>query len=464
MALSTAAAAVVAFGDLDRQTVGLLVIALTVSLLMCGVHVAPALALPGLLGIWNLAGPKGVASLLEEIPHSSVASWSLSVIPMFILMGLVLQQTGITAVLFDAARQWIGRVPGGLAVATVVSGAGMSAGSGSTLGVTFALGRIGIPEMIKARYSPRLATGSVAMAGTLKLLIPPSITMVIYAGIAQTPVGPQLLAGVVPGVILAVLFTVVIMIWAKVRPVDAPAVDMSGYTTRSRLRAAVRTWPLVLLAVIIIGGMYSGVATATEAGALAAFTAIVLGAWSIRRDGPRQLLLRLGTALGHTVAAVAAIMLLLVGVHIMTRVAALSGLAQELTGFVSDLGLSRVGLLLCLVVVFVVLGMFMDELAMMLLTVPILIPVLNQLDIDLLWFGVFMGLMCEIGMVAPPVGLLSFIVHGIAQDREVNLGVRISLGDVFRGVMWFVFVAIVFVVVLIAVPQIALWLPQASMG
>ena len=454
--------ATVLFADLERLTVGLLVLFLTVLLLLCGVHVAAAMALGGLLGIWKISGAVGVEHSLSTIPHTSVASWSLTVIPMFVLMGVVLHRTGITAQLFDAARQWLGKMPGGLAVATNFSGAGLAAVSGSTIAISFALGRVAIPEMIRARYSPSLATGVVAMSGTLGQIIPPSVIMVIYAGVAQTPVGPQLLAGVVPGVLLAVLFGLMITARATVNRDLAPPADTSTFTLATRMRSLATVWPLPALMVVVIGSMYIGVTTATEAGALGALGAILLGVWTGRRDGIRSIAASLVRSLGETVAAVAAIMLLVISVHILTTLIALSRLAQEVAGFIADLGLGRVGLLLGLIVLYFVLGMFMDTLAMLLLTTPILIPVLESVNVDLIWFGVFAVLMAEIAMVTPPVGVLSFIVHGLAQNKDVNLGTKISLADVFRGISWFVAVALALVVLLIFVPDLALWLPNSS--
>lgn len=451
--------AIVVTMPMPRQTLGLIVLAITICLMMAGIHIAIAMMLPSLIGLWILGGDRTLAFAMESIPETSTASWSLSVIPMFILMGMMLTQSGIAKTIFDAAKQWIGVLPGGLGVATIFAGAGMSAASGSTLGVTYATSRIGIPEMLRANYSAPMATGTVAMAGVLKMLIPPSITVVIYAGIAQTPVGPQLLAGVVPGLILALLFAFLITVRAKFKPEIAPPIDTSSFTWRTRLIATARSWPVFLLLVIIVGGLYSGVTTATESGALAALATILVAAWLNRRDGARAFVKHLAIAMMETVAAVSSLMFLIISVSILSLFISTSGAVQTASNFITALGLSRTAFLLILVLMYVVMGMLMDELAMILLTVPILIPVLAAFDIDLIWFGVFLILLCEVGMVMPPVGLLSFVVHGIAQKPEVNLGHHISLFDVFRGVFWFVVVTIALIVVLIFVPDLATWLP-----
>lgn len=462
VAASIGLAITILYAPLDRSTVGLLGLAMTVSLMMTGVHIAVSMALPAVIGLWAVGGEPSIVYAFEALPHDAAASWTLSVVPMFVLMGLVMHQTGLTTVMFEAAKQWIGMLPGGLAVTTILAGAGMSAASGSTLAVTYATSRLAIPEMLRAGYAKSFAAGTVAMAGVLKMLIPPSITVVIYAGIAETPVGPQLLAGIVPGLVLAVLFAISIVVRTRINPDLAPAIDTSEYTWKTRLVATGRAWPAAVLVAIIVGGLYLGVTTATEAGALAALTAMVIGWWLTRRDGCAAYVRAMGTAFAHTVAAVAAIMFLIIGVKLLTLFIALTGVVQEVSTFITGLGLSRVAFLLVLVVMYVLMGMFMDELAMMLLTVPILLPILAVYDINLIWFGVFLILLCEVGMVVPPVGFLSFVVHGIAQRPEVNLGTPISLMDVFRGVFWYVVVAIGLIIFIIFVPELALWLPELS--
>ena len=460
--VSAALAALVLFFPMERQVLGIVMLVLTVTLMMMGVHVAVSLALPSLLGLWAIGGAQSVAYALEQVPKNSAASWILSVIPTFIFMGLMVSRSGIAAIIFDAAKQWIGRIPGGLGIATIFAGAGMSAASGSTLGVTYATSRMGIPEMLRSGYQPRMAVGTVAMAGTLKMLIPPSVTVVIYAGIAQTPVGPQLLAGIVPGLVLAALYALLILVRVKMNPALAPAVDLASTTWRTRFVALVRAWPVALVVLIVVGGMYSGVATATEAGALAALATILISGWMRRRDGFKSFVKLVGVSIVMTIGSVAAIMLLIISVNILTVSMASTGVVQAVSQFVVDLGPSRTVFLLVLVVMYLVMGMLMDELAMMLLTMPVLVPILEMYEVDMIWFGVFLILLCEVGTVVPPVGMLSFVVHAVAQQEDVNLGHKISLVDVFRGTAGFVAVALAFIVFLIFVPELVLWLPRLS--
>lgn len=447
------------FGPFVREAVGGFAIAMMLVLIFLKVPVGIALTAPGLLGLVALRGSDAAISLLGTLPYNEVGTWQLSVIPMFVLMGLLLWKSGITEKMYDAARHWLGWLPGGLAIGTNTAGAGLAAVSGSTVGTTYALARIGIPEMLKSGYDKRLAIGAVVVAGLPGQLIPPSIFLVVYAGIAQVPVGPQLIAGVGPGLLVATCFGLMILALSVVRP------SLAGHGHQARetvpwgvkLRSAASIWPVPALIAVVIGGMFSGVVTATEAGAAGAFGACLLTLWYRRKDKP------LGAVTGaatETVATVGSIFLLLVGAYALSRLLAISGIGSGFSTWVSDLGLGRVSFLLLLVVAYLVLGMFMDPLSTMLLTVPLLIPTLTAMDISLLWFGVFVVFMAELAIVTPPVGLLSFIIHKIAQDPEVNQGQRISLGDVFASIVWFLPVTLVICVLLILFPEVATFLPD----
>lgn len=446
---------------MSRQAVGAIVIAFVILLIFVGIPVSLALIGASILGLWALGGTKVLNSTLQYAAFDAANSWSLSVIPMFILMGILLWKSGLTNSAFDAARQWFGKFPGGLAVATNFAGAGLAAGSGSTIGISYAVGRMAIPEMLRAGYRPALATGTVAAAGTLGQVIPPSIMLVIYAGIAEVPVGPQLMAGVVPGIILAVAFTVMIVSVALIKPSVAPRVNLAGVTWGTRLRSLVGVIPIVAVVLIVVGGLFAGLFTATEAGAFGMLAALIFGvAQHLRRHRSGRAALRMvWESVVTTVASTAGIFLLLIGVEILTRVIALSRIANDLAVFITDMGLSRVGLLLFLIVLYLILGMFMDTLAMMLLTVPVLLVPVTALGVDPLWFGVFIVIMAEIGLLTPPLGMLTFIVHRLTEDREVNLGKRISLTEVFKGVLLFVVAALAVVLLLIFLPDLVTWLP-----
>jgi len=459
-------AAAMLWGDLPKQIVGLLTVVLSIVLLLMGIPVGVAMFGAALLGLYALSGMRVVTSTMEGVAYDATASWSLSVIPMFILMGMIMWKTGLTNSAFEAARRWLGWLPGGLAVATNFAGAGLAASSGSTIGITYALGRVSIPEMLKSGYHPQLAVGSVAAAGTLGQIIPPSLLLVVYAGAASLPVGQQLLAGLIPGILLAVAFGVVIVMQSVLRPGLAPAVDMSGISWAMRWRSLIGVLPIGIVVLIVIGGLFAGIFTATEAGVFGMIAALIFGvAHQLLAGTPlRAIGAMIRDSLIGTLTGTASVFLLIVGVAVLTRAMALSQVPNFIATEVAELGLGRVELLLILIVAYLILGMFMDTLAMMLLTIPVLMQPLMSVGVDPLWFGVFLVVMAEVGLLTPPLGVLTFIVHRIASDPEANLGREISLGTVFLGVLPFALTAIFVVLLLIAFPGIVTWLPGSSAG
>jgi len=452
--------------------VGFFVVFLMISLMLLKIPIAVAMIASAAPGLYLLASQRALEGSLQEIVFTSFASWSLSVIPMFVLMGIVLGKSGLMSGAYDMARKWLAWLPGGLAVSTNLAGAGMAATSGSSIGNAYAIGRVAIPELLKSGYRPSLALGSVAMAGTLGQVIPPSVLLVIYAGVAETPVGPQLLAGVIPGIALATLFTVVIMAWALISPRSAPR--GTSYPWGARVAALVHLIPILIIVAVVMGGIYTGVFTTTEASAVGAAVALLLGLASLlhksRRARANGIPVKTHRVVGEfvsstfvdTVSAVAAVFFLLVGVNLLTRVMALSGVAQWVADGVISLHLTKLTFLLLLIPVYLILGFFLDTLAMMLLTIPVFMGPLVALDVDLIWFGIFLIVLAEIDMVAPPLGVLNFVVLGLAQSSTREMGVRLTIGDVFRGVMPFIGACVVFLVVLIAVPELATWLPGVS--
>lgn len=464
--------AYVVFAPVDKLIIGFVVILLMLALMLFKIPVAVAMSVASFLGLFLLAGPRGLTGTLQDIVFSSFSSWSLSVIPMFVLMGVAMSKSGLMSGAFDAARKWLARLPGGLAIATNFAGAGMAATSGSSIGITYAVGRVSIPEMIRSGYKPSLAMGSTAMAGTLGQVVPPSILLVIYAGIAQTPVGPQLLAGVIPGLILALLFATVIILWASVSPKSAPRGP--AFPWRERIAALIHLVPILIVVSVVLGGIYFGVFTATEAGAYGALATIILGSAAVvasaRRRAPgseaaspaKAVGSFLSTSLLETISSVASIFFMLIGVYLLTRVMALSRLAQWVSDGVVALGLNQLTFLFLLIPVYLVLGFFLDTLAMMLLTVPVFLAPLQALDVNLIWFGVFLIVLAEIDMVAPPLGILNFVVLTIAKIGMKGSGVSLTIGQVFRGVTPFIAACILFLFLLIAFPDIALWLPAIS--
>ena len=441
---------------------GGLVMTLMIVLLFTGMPVAFALALPSIVGLYAISGVEATINVLSVAPYNAVSSWSLSVLPMFIFMGMLLTASGMTNKMYQAAGRWFSWLPGGLGIGTTAAGAGLSSVSGSTIGMTYALGQAGIPEMLRAGYDRRVAVGTVIISGLPGNLIPPSILLVVYAGIANVPVGPQLIAGALPGILIALSFAVFLFILGSVAP-QLFGRDKDGskaiepVTWAERLHSLKEIWAFPVIMFVLFAGMFSGVFTPTEAGAAAALVSLLLCLWYRRSDAPLK---AIAQAAVSSVAATAAIFFLLVGAEMLTRILAVTGLAQATTDFITGLGLSRFVFLVSLIVLYLIMGMFFDTLSMMFLTIPILLPTFEVMDINVLWFGVFVVLLGELGMITPPVGVLSYIVHNIAQKPEVNLGQEISLKDVFVSLAWFLPIAVLFLFLLILFPEVVTWLPD----
>lgn len=453
---------------LIREGIGLLAIAWVLVLLFMNVPVGVALALPSLWGFYVLNGMVAVEGTLATLPYHATASWTLTVIPMFVFMGLMLWRSGATATLYALATRLLGWLPGGLAVGTNFAGAGLAAVSGETVGTTYALGRAGVPEMLKRGYDPRLATASVLMAGNMGQLIPPSIFMVIYAGVANVPVGPQLLAGLLPGVVLCLIYAAGIIAISVFRPSlvgkgerGSLLTDEADPRQPSVLVAFAKALPVIVLMVTVVAGIYTGMTTATEAAAVGSFGAMLIAVLSMP---PRSSVQAVGKALLDTVTNTASIFLIIIGATILTRLVAVTGVARALVDAITGMGLGPVSLMLLLIVAYLFIGMFMSPLVMMLVTVPILLPVIDAVGISTLVFGVFVVLLCELAIVTPPVGMLLYIMHRIVQEKDVNLGVPISLSQIIQGVVWSIPLSLSLLLLLIFFPEIAEWLPSRMSG
>ncbi|SLM95518.1 TRAP transporter large permease [Brevibacterium yomogidense] len=451
------------FTSSSGPVAGLWCVAMMILLMFMSVPVAFSLAIPSLIGVYGLSGVPAMANILATSPFNAVSSWTYSVLPMFIFMGMLLAQSGMAARIYRATDRWFSWLPGGLGIGTTAAGAGLASVSGSTIGMTYTLGRAGIPEMLRAGYDKRMAVGTVIVSGLPGGLIPPSILLVVYAGIASVPVGPQLMAGAVPGILIACsfgLFIFCIGIFAPKlvgRGKNATGGVQEKVTWAQRFQSLGEIWGFPLIMIVLFGGMFSGAFTPTEAGAAAALTAMLLTLWYTRKNNPVG---NVSRAAVSTVSSTAAIFFIIIGAEMLTKLLAITGLAPVITEFITGLGLNRIGFLLVLVVLYLFMGMFFDTLSMMLLTIPILLPTLAVMEVSPLWFGVFVVLLGELGMITPPVGILSFIVHNISKNPEVNLGQTITLKDIFTSLLWFLPVAVLFLILMIAVPQMTEWLPD----
>lgn len=417
-------------------------------LLALRMPIAVALASVSVIGVGVIRGPNAAFAVLAEQPYNFIAHWSLSAIPMFLLMGSIAYHAGLTESLYKAARLWLIRLPGGLAVASTMACAGFAAASGSSIATSAAMGRIAIPEMLKYRYDPGLATGSVAVAGTLGSLIPPSILMVLYAIFAEVSVSRALLAGILPGLLSALMFTILIVTRCALNPSLAPVNSEERITWADRLQSLLEIWPLPVLVVAVIGSMYSGIFTATEAAAGGALMVTIIAAIRLRLT-PLVFVESLLDALKGT----ATILFIAMGGFLLSRFMAFSGLPFYLADVIQAMSVNWIVLMIGLSIIYIVLGMFLDAIGIMLLTIPILIPVMHAMDMDLIWFGVILIKYLEIGLVTPPVGLNCFIIKAVVGDS-------VPLEKIFKGVLWFIAADLVTLTLLIAFPQISLFIPN----
>jgi tripartite ATP-independent transporter DctM subunit len=427
--------------------IGFASIAAVLVLLALRAPIGVALGLVSLVGIWMVRGFDVSVGTLRTIPFEFAANWSLSAIPMFILMGAVAHHSGITVALFRAARLWLGRLPGGLAVATNFACAGFAAASGSSVATSAAMGRIAIPEMIRQGYDKGLATGVVTSAGTLGALIPPSILFILYGIFAEQSITRLLIAGIVPGLLTAGIYAVMIVVRCKANPALAPKLD-EQVTMAEKLDSLAPIWPLLLLITGIIGGLYSGLVTPTEAGAFGAILAFNIVAtqgrltWQVIRDSVIE-----------ATSATARLLFVAVGAILLSHLMALTGVPAYLGSIIGDYAVNPLFLVIGTSLIYIILGMFLDPLGILLLTLPILLPMFEALHLDLIWLGVLVVKYLEIGLLTPPVGFQVYVVKSVVGDE-------ISLETIFRGVGWFLACEVVIMTLLIAFPQISLLLPD----
>jgi tripartite ATP-independent transporter DctM subunit len=397
-----------------------------------------------LIGIYLTVGLRPTLSILKVAPFEFIASWELSAIPLFLFMGAIAYSAGMTQSLFEAARIWLARLPGGLAVATNFACAGFSAASGNSLATTIAMGRIAIPEMRKYNYDLSLATGVVAASGTLGALIPPSILLVIFGIFAEQSIPKLFIAGIVPALLTAVVYAGMIVLRCWLNPALAPRPPKEDITG-DRWKVLASTWPLLMLVLAVVGSIYTGFATATEAGAIGVVASMMIAAVN------RKLTLKvLSDSLRHSVHATASVFFIAIGAVLMTRLMAYSGVPMFLADLMTEMQLGPIGLVLATAVLYLILGCLIDPLGMVLLTLPVLLPMFQAAGIDMIWFGILVVKFIEIGLITPPVGLNVFAVRALVPDVPIT--------TVFKGTMWFLVCELIVVALLIMFPGIVTFL------
>lgn len=399
------------------------------------------------LGIGEALNWKVAWGALGIIPYQFAASWVLSSVPTFLFMGFICYHTQLTQGLFDAARVWLSRLPGGLAVASVFGCSGFAAVTGSSVACAAAMGRVAVPEMVKRDYDPMLATGTVAASGTIGALIPPSILMILYGIIAQVPISKLFLGGIAVGLATMLVYVLLIVVRVKLNGDLAPSVDES-VTTADRLAALLNVWPVLLIVLGVFGGLFTGIFTPTEAGAVGAFLSCLV---SLIKGTLTLTALR--KAIFETLTATSSLLVIAIGASLLTRFLALSGLGDFILDLVVGWDLPPVAIILIIVGVYLALGMMLEPIGAMLLTLPIFLPLVGEAGFSLLWFGVLVTKILEVGMITPPVGMNVFVIKSV-------VGRLVTTTAIFRGVLPFVLADLVIVGLMIALPGMVLFLPN----
>ena len=434
---------------MSNLEIGVAGVAVALLLIALRVPIGLALGLVSIAGIGVMFNMNVAWGMISATPFDYVGQWELSAAPMFLLMGFVCSSTDMTRGLFLALRLYLARLPGGLAVTSVEACAFFAAASGSSVATASAMSRMAVPEMLDSGYDRGLATGTIAASGTLGSLIPPSVLLILYGVYAQVSVGQLFMAGFLPGLLSALIYMAMIVVRVKLNPSLAGEVHVNP--TAEERRAAFRdVWPLPTLILVVLGGIFTGVFSPTEAGALGAFAALLIAA--VRRRLTRA---ALREAVTQAVTATASIFLILIGSLFFTRFLALSGVPRAFADAILSVSTEVWWILFAVSVIFLVLGMLIDSIGLLLLTLPILVPLVGEADINPVWFGIIVIKLLEIGLITPPIGLNVYMINGALNNR-------VTLPEIFRGISWFLAMDVLTLVILIAFPAISLWLPSLA--
>ncbi len=437
---------------MEQLTLGYLGFLAFIVLIFLRFPIAYAMAAVGTVGLFFVSGPATVFKFIPLEVYSHTSNFSLSALPLFLLMGYLAFHADLSKDSYDAARAWFGKIPGGLAVATVYACAIFGACTGSSLAECAVFSKISVPEMIKCGYNKRLSLGVVAAAGGLDVLIPPSIIMVVYGVMTETSIGQLLIAGIIPGIFYAFVFAVAIVIFCWRKPSYAPDTKDIDTSWRARWVAIVNIWTVAFLFAFVLGSIYAGWATPDEAAAVG-----VLGAFLLVIYRKRLTWAKLKEATVDSAKASAMIFLLIGAASIFSAFLSVTGVISSITTWVTETGFPFWGILGSLIVLYLILGCFLDAISMMVLTLPVVAPIIQAHGGSLVWFGVVITMVSVIGAITPPLGLNIYVM-------KAALGNEVDLNDIFAGALPFVFLMIFITFVLCLFPEMSLWLPNMMMG
>ena len=431
----------------DPLFVGITAFLLLIFLLAITVPIGVAMMLCGVGGLAMIIGLVPSLSLFGTTVMQSVVTYDLSIIPLFILMGALASRSGLSQELYDAFNAWLGGFRGGLALATVGACGAFAAICGSSVATAATMSKVALPEMKKYRYSDSMATGSVAAGGIIGILIPPSVILVLYGLLTESSIGDLFIAGFLPGILTIIVFMIVISIVTRLHPESGPKGEKS--TWKQKLNATLKTWAITALFATVIGGIYFGIFTPTEAAGVGAFGALFIAFFRKRLN--REMMKETLLETGQTSAMIFTI---LIGAITLNNLVIFSGLANALSDFVSGLDMSPATVMLIILLMYLIMGCFLDALAMILLTVPIFYPIVLDLGYDPIWFGIIVVMVVELGLITPPIGMNVFVIKGMAQS--------VPLVSIYKGVLPFVIGQVVLIIAVFLIPEIALWLPETA--
>lgn len=428
---------------MDPVTIGFLSLLVLTVFLISGVRIAFATAMCGFFGLWMLRGYDPAAMLASTSIFGHLVNYNLLVLPLFIMMGYFAYHAGITRDLYWTARQWFGHLPGGLAIATIMGSAGFAAACGASTAAAAVMGRVALPELKKYGYDDKVSTGCVAAGGTMATMIPPSVLMVVYGFISEQSIGALLLAGILPGLLQATTYSAMLYLRCKINPKLGPPIE--PVTWRERAQSVKGVWGMIVLIILVMGTIYTGVATPTEAAAIGALGALGLALLRVDRK-------TFWNAMIETARTSSLIFVIIAGVLIFVHFLGFTGMPGAVATAITDLPVPPMVILIGILALYLALGMFLDGIGMVLLTVPIILPTIEHLGINPIVFGVLVVRMVEIGLITPPVGLNVYVLKGVAPS--------ISMSNMFRGCGWFVATDIFNLAILLMFPQIILLIPQ----
>jgi tripartite ATP-independent transporter DctM subunit len=429
-------------------TVGIIGIFFLFLLLALRMQIGFSMALAGFLGFTVLCSLEASFSILGMVAFKTGTAYSLTVIPLFILMGQFANHSRMGMEIYETVYRWLGFLPGGLSMATTGACAGFAAISGSSLATAATMGMVALPEMKRFKYDDSLATGCIAAGGTLGILIPPSTVLIIYGILTEQPIATLFIAGVLPGLLLSGLFIATIYAMTKYKPSLGP--PGPRFTMKEKIYSLKGTWSILALFLLVMGGLYTGWFTPTEAAGVGAFGAffITIIKGKLNRDNLRE-------SLTETAKTTAMVFVILIGANIFGYFLTISQIPDQLSTWIGEQGLNRYVVMSMLIFAFIILGCFMEGLAIMVLTIPIVYPMVMEMGFDPIWFGIIITLTMEMSLITPPVGINVFIISGVAKD--------VPMYTIFKGILPFWFAMLVCIILLLIFPHIALFLPT-SMG